>query len=83
MYPPTSSPVNASPSSISESETETSLSSKFSVTTLENKTQHSLLAPEAVPAIVSLFDLDLGANDGLNRAIEHARLTVASGRDDL
>ena len=86
MYPPTSS--SATPSSISESESEIPVSSKFliSKTTLEKETQHPLLAPKAVPAIVSLFDLGSANDTGslrLHRAIEHSQLRVASGRDDL
>lgn len=51
----------------------------------EQEPQHTLLlAPKAVPAIISLFEFEsTTASADLHRAIEQARLRVASGRTDL
>lgn len=87
LYPPTTSSPTSNPSSISESESESSESSSSSIlkTDPEREPQHTLLlAPEAVPAIVSLFELkSTTASADLHRAIEQARLRVESGRADL
>jgi hypothetical protein len=48
----------------------------------DREPQHTLLGPEAVPAILSLFKLESTTSGDLYRAIEQARLRVASGRVD-
>jgi len=77
LYPPTTSSPSSNPISISES--------SMPNTDPEREFQHTLLlAPEAVPAIISLFELEsTTASADLHRAIEQARLRVASGRADL
>ena len=74
FYPPTS--VSKSNSS----------SSEFSIpkTDPDREPQHTLLlGPEAVPAILSLFEFESTTGADLHRAIEQTRLRVASGRTDL
>jgi hypothetical protein len=87
LYPPTPSSPFSNLSSISESESESSETSSTSKpkTNPEREPQHTLLlAPEAVPAIISLFQLEsTTASADLHRAIEQARLRVASGRADF
>ena len=61
-------------------------SSEFSIpnTNPDPEPQHTLLlGPEAVADILSLFGLESTASADLHRAIEQARLRVASGRVDL
>jgi len=62
-----------------------SSSSEFSIpkTNPDREPQHILLGPEAVPAILSLFRFESTTGVDLHRAIEQARLRVASGRVDL
>jgi hypothetical protein len=62
-----------------------SSSSEFSIpkTNPDREPQHALLGPEAVPAILSLFRFESTTGVDLHRAIEQARLRVASGRVDL
>jgi hypothetical protein len=73
LYPATT----TNPSSNSES--------SIPKTNPERGPQHTLLlAPDAVPAIISRFELEsTTAGADLHRAIEQARLRVASGRADL
>ena len=84
LYPPTTSSLSPNPSE-SDSESSESSSSSIPKTKSEREPQHTLLlAPEAVPAIISLFGLEsTAASADLHRAIEQARLRVASGRADL
>ena len=50
----------------------------------DREPQHTLLlSPEAIPLILSLFELESTTSVDLHRAIEQARLRVASGRVDL
>ena len=63
-----------------------SSSSEFSIlkTNPNREPEHTLLlGPEAVPAILSLFGFESTTSTDLHRAIEQARLRVASGRVDL
>ena len=91
LYPATTSSPTSNPSSISESESESesteysNSSESIPKTNLRGESQHTLLlAPEAVPAIISLFELEsTTASADLPRAIEQARLRVASGRAGL
>ena len=77
FYPPTT------PDLVSKSN---SSSSEFSIpkTNPDREPQHTLLlGPEAVPAILSLFEFESTTGADLHRAIEQTRLRVASGRIDL
>ena len=83
-YPPTTSSAS-DPNSVSESNPSSSDSS-IPNTNPEREPSHSklLLGPETVPAILSLFESEsTTASTDLHRAIEQARLRVASGRFDL
>ena len=70
------------PDSVSKSD---SSSSEFSIpkTNSDREPHHTLLGPEAVPAILSLFKFESTTGVDLHRAIEQARMRVASGRVDL
>jgi hypothetical protein len=70
------------PDSVSKSNS----SSEFSIpkTNPDREPRHTvLLGPEAVPAILSLFGFESTTSADIHRAIEQARLRVASGRVDL
>lgn len=59
-------------------------SSTSSPTPAKTEAQHSLLLTrDAVPAILSRFELKASAGADLYRAVEQARARVSSGRDDL
>ena len=89
LYPATTSSPTSNPSLISESESEpeSDVSSNSSIpkTNPKRESQHTLLlAPEAIPAIISLFELEsTTASADLHRAIEQVRLRIASGRAGL
>jgi len=76
LYPPGTTSPSSDPGSVSESN---ALSSRR--TNLEQEPQHqTLLGPEAVPPILSLFEFEsTTASVDLHCAIEQARLRVASG----
>jgi Mitochondrial K+-H+ exchange-related len=70
-------PPSSNPNSVSES-------SESSGSSAPQEPHRLLLAPEAVPAILSLFEFEsTTASADLHRAIEQARSRVASGRADL
>ena len=78
LYPPTSSP-SSNLSSISESSSESSEFSSSSIPKINPEwwePQHTLLlAPEAVPAIIPLFELESTiASADLHRAVEKVRI---------
>ena len=80
LYSPTASSPSSNPS-----ESSASSSSSIPKTDPQREPQHTLLlTPEAVPAIVSLFQLEsTTASADLHRAIEQARVRVANGDADL
>ena len=84
LYPPTTPSASSDdPDSVSKSN---SASSEFSIpkTNPDREPQHTLLlGPEAVASILSLFEFESTTSADLHRAIEQARLRVASGRVDL
>jgi len=87
MHPPTTTTATSSLSFLSSNPDSVSQSHSSSMPKTnpgrEESRHQLLLGPEAIPAILSLFELESTTSADLHRALEQARLRVSTGRSEL